>query len=77
MIRVDHLGESSVLNFNISYIEDNACFKFGGVLGGFPFVFKFPSFNYPIFSVYFCCLCVLVTFICFQFLGFFFIFSVL
>ena len=31
MITLDHLGESFVLTFHISYIEDNACFKFGGV----------------------------------------------
>ena len=34
MITLDHLGESSVLNFHISYIEDNAYFKFEGVWGG-------------------------------------------
>ena len=33
MITLDHLGESSVLNFHISYIEDNAYFKFGGIGG--------------------------------------------
>ena len=72
MIRVDHLGESSVLNFNISYIEDNACFKFGGVLGGFPFVFKFPSFNYPIFSVFFLLLVCFSYFYMFSVFRFFF-----
>ena len=30
MIRINHLGESSVLNLHNSYIELNACFKFGG-----------------------------------------------
>ena len=39
LIRIDHLGESSILNFHISYITDNACFKFGGI-GGCPSVFK-------------------------------------
>ena len=39
MITLDHLGGSSILNFHISYIEDNACFKFGGI-GGCPFVLK-------------------------------------
>ena len=38
MITLDHLGVSSIFNFHISYIEDNAYFKFGGI-GGFPFFF--------------------------------------
>ena len=49
MITLDHLGEPSVLNFHISYIEDNAYFKFEGVWGGgggggggFPLFLKFP-----------------------------------
>ena len=52
MITLDHLGESYVLTFYISYIKDNAYSKFG-VLRGFHFVFKFSNFNYPIFSVFF------------------------
>ena len=42
MITCDHLGQSSVLNFHISYIEDNACFKFRGI-GGFPLFLKLPA----------------------------------
>ena len=42
MITFDHLGESYVLTFYISYTEDNACFKFRG----YPFVSKFSSFSY-------------------------------
>ena len=34
MITLDHLGEAYVLSFHISYIEDNACFKFGKGGGG-------------------------------------------
>ena len=43
MITLDHLGVSSIFNFHISYIEDNAYFKFRGI-GGFPFFFfKLPA----------------------------------
>ena len=31
MITLDHLGESTYPTLNIPYINDNACFKFGGV----------------------------------------------
>ena len=50
----------------------------GGGGGGCPFVFKFSSFNYPIFGVFFK---LLVCFICFYMLSvfrlFFFIFRLL
>ena len=38
-----------------------------GVFGGFPFVFKFSNFNYPIFSVFF------LVLVCFSY---FYMFSV-
>ena len=42
MITLDHLEESFVLNLHITYIEDNACFKFG--VGGLSLCFKnFPA----------------------------------
>ena len=73
MTTLDQLGESSVPNLHISYIEGNAYFKFG-VIEGCPFVFKFSSFYYLFFLVFsFSCLCILVVFfICFLFLGYFF-----
>ena len=40
LITFDHLRESFVLTFHISYIEDDACSNFRGC----PFVLKFPSF---------------------------------
>ena len=33
MITLDQLGESYVLNLHISYIQNNAYFKFGGIGG--------------------------------------------
>ena len=75
MVTLDHLGESSILIFHISYIEDNACFKFG-VLGDFPlFLNCFSSFNYPIFYVFFLlfvCFSYFFVFIVFRFLFFIF-----
>ena len=72
MITLDQLGESSILNFHISYIEDNAYFKFG-VLGGVPLFLNFPASIILILMFSFSYLCVLFSFICFQFLGFYFL----
>ena len=54
MIRIDHLGELYVLKLKISYIEDNACFKIGGViLRDVPLFLNFSSnFNCPVISVF-------------------------
>ena len=43
MTTLGHLGESSVLNLHISYIEDNAYFMFGGIGGIFPLFLNFPA----------------------------------
>ena len=69
MIALDQLGESPVLNLHISYIEDNAYFKFEGIRG-VPLFLKFSSFNDPIFRFFFLLLmCVLIAFKCFKFLA--------
>ena len=64
MITLDHLGESSVLIFYISYIEDNAYFKFGGI-GEISLCFKiFLAASIILSFVFsFICLYVLVAFI--------------
>ena len=76
MVTLDHLGESSVLIFHISYIEDNAYFKFGGI-GDFPLFLNFSSsFNYPIFYVFFLflvCFSCFYVFIVFRFFFFHFL----
>ena len=43
MTTLGHLGESSVLNLHISYIEDNAYFMFGGIGGIFPLFLNFQA----------------------------------
>ena len=62
-------------SFYISYIENHAYFKFGGI-GGISLCFKFfPAASIILSLVFsFYCLCVLVAFMCFYFLGYFFIF---
>ena len=82
MITLDQLGESYVLNLHISYIENNAYFKFRGIGGGgggggggvAPLFLNSPASTilFLVFSLSY--LCVLFAFICFQFLGYFFSF---
>ena len=64
MIVLDELGESSILNFHISYIEDNAYFKFRGI-GGVPLFLNFPASMIQFLVFSFNCLCVLFAFIFF------------
>ena len=64
MIALDHLGESFVLNLHISYIEDNAYFKFKGISGVLLFLY-FPASVILFLVFFFNCLCVLFSFICF------------
>ena len=70
MITLDHSWESSILTFHISYIEDIACFKFGGSLR----LENFSSLNYLVLVFFFNLLCILVSFICLQFLGYIYIY---
>ena len=68
MIRIDHLGESSILNVHFSYIEDNACFKFRGIEEIFLcFLNSSNNFNDSIFSVFFLFLVCLVAFCVFGY----------
>ena len=68
MIIIDHLGESYVLNFHISYIEGIAYFKLGGN-GGVPLFLNFLASIILCLVFSFNFLCVLVPFKCFHFFG--------
>ena len=74
MITLDHSGESYVLTFHISYIEDIEYFKFGGGVLCVALFENFSGLNFPVLVFSFNFLCVLISFICFHFLGYIYIY---